>query len=132
MKKILSVGEDAWLLSSRAAVLRMTGASVTNCSASTLEIYSGIEFDLVILCHTLKGEVKYRVTAEIRQRWPRARVVQLFSGYCYATDSLVVDADVASGEPGKLVEQVIELLKIRPLGQTRKAAQSTFGYRRSA
>jgi CheY-like chemotaxis protein len=63
MHTILSVGEDFDLLRTRADVLRRTGANVLCASGgSALKFIGEWEFDLIVLCHTVRQSDARRIT----------------------------------------------------------------------
>lgn len=111
MEKILAVGEDISLLRSRALLLAKTGAAAAFCTTSELPAYiddAGV--GLVVLCHTLKGEQRRRVLRQVEERWPRARVLQVFGRGSDQSLQSGVDGWVPSMEPGQLLELARKLL----------------------
>lgn len=126
MENVLLIGEDSALLDARADALKRTGTTVTCCHAGELDLHPWNEqYDLVILCHTLKSGVERSlIVAEIYRRWPQARVLQVVTGYGRLTAESGMDASIVVGdlgEQGELVEMSLELLgksrgdKWRPL-----------------
>jgi hypothetical protein len=110
MEKILLIGKDFGLLSSRAAVLAKTKAAVTCCypnEVSTL-LGSNANMNLVVLCHSLPADVRAGIIKDIRVKWPQAQVLQVLTDL-YETSGYDVDA-MAESDPPKLIEQVRELL----------------------
>jgi DNA-binding response OmpR family regulator len=109
MEKILLVGEDFQLLSTRAAILSKLSDKVTCCNSSEfLEHIKDRDFALVVLCHSVRAEVGCEVVKETRRRWPKARVLQVALGNDQSL-ACVVDA-VTTTEPKKLWEHVSKLL----------------------
>jgi len=105
------VGENYSLLKTRAAVLAKTGANVVPSSPSELASHVGIEeFDLVVLCHTLREGARKAVIANARRRWPRVRILQIFSRLGEMT-SFADPLDAATPiEPEEVLARATELL----------------------
>ncbi|MDP9050712.1 MAG: hypothetical protein M3O31_08320, partial [Acidobacteriota bacterium] len=79
MSKILLIGNDFGLLSSRSSLLAKTEAEVTCCytnKVSTL-LESNVKIDLVVLCHSVHGRVREVIIETIRAKCPQARILQV-------------------------------------------------------
>ena len=124
MEKILLVGDDFSLLATRVAILTKMGASAVGCDPLELAIHLGNEkFDLVILCHTLKPNVRKSVIEDARRRWPQVRILQLFSRLDeMPAEALPVDA-VASTDPADLIAHIAKLLGRPPRKPPARARQ---------
>jgi hypothetical protein len=111
MEKILLVGDDIALLTSRAAVLASKKLEVVFCAARELATHSeGETFDLIVLCHSLSEDARGASVRTGRKRWPGVRVLQVLK-HAYQTSSVESDADaVTTADPGLLVENVMKLL----------------------
>lgn len=112
MDTILLIGEDIQLLKSRALTLALTGASVTYCISSELDLHKRCEmFDLVILCHTLKSAThRSLITAEIYRRWPDAFVLRLIRGDGDLSSQFYVDTNLSLREPAEFVQSAAAAL----------------------
>ena len=78
-KKILLVGEHLDLSRKRMASLARTGAQVVISDPAELQTHLGLEvFDLVVMCHIMRDEVRCSVTQHARQRWPGVKILQIF------------------------------------------------------
>ena len=111
MKSILVVGEYLPLVETRTAILARTGACVKHCSTRQLGALSADEeFDLIVLCHTVREDARCSIMIAVRQRWPFARIVQVFAGCTCPARSSGVDAYVPATEPARLIQWAAELL----------------------
>jgi hypothetical protein len=78
MSTILLVGNDEFLLQSRAAVLRTTNADTVTIDACELTRHSVTEpVDLVVLCHTLNPAVREALSDCARRQWPGIHLIQV-------------------------------------------------------
>lgn len=124
MLRILSVGDDPDLLSTRAELLRLTGAEVVKCrgrdAAKTLETES---FDLVVLCHTLSEQEARDVVGVVERRGGITKILQTtpFGTVSGSTFRVKVD-DVVSAVPELLVQRAARLLGLQAQS-SRKQAQ---------
>jgi CheY-like chemotaxis protein len=76
MQNILLAGQDSRLLSTRAAVLKKTGANVICCSASeALKLVPLESLDLVVLCHSLIEEEAEMIAEEAHRSPQRPKVL---------------------------------------------------------
>src|SRR5688572_6580104 len=76
---LLSGGHDTLLMATRSEILRQEGYSVvqaTTCTDLVAKFFAG-DFDLVILCHTIREEERRRTTALIRKHSPSTPVLIL-------------------------------------------------------
>jgi CheY-like chemotaxis protein len=123
MSTILLIGEDEFLLQTRAAVLRGTGADIL-CSdvASALSLLDKQVFDLVILCHSIASHVCETMVQIIRQNWPVTRVLQVSAVREWEQGEVIPGVDICSAEPERLIDRTVELLGRRKNG----SVQSTF------
>jgi hypothetical protein len=111
MEKILLVGGNFALLAPRAAVLAKMVSNVTCCNPSEFgQMPVHEEFALVVLCHSLDEEDLLHIAFEVRQRWPRSRLLHIWErkGQPSPVEQRV-DAIVAP-EPRKLAGTVATLL----------------------
>jgi len=120
MENILLVGEDSDLMRTRAAVLSRSGACVACCNTFDLDARPWDEaFDLVVLCHTVKPGVQRSViVADVYRRWPRARVLQVLTGYVPPAGESAADVPLVAagdqGEVGELLELTMAMLGKAP------------------
>lgn len=113
MDRILLIGEESSLLTTRAEILAKTGACVTCCDMNSLNaLLWDRSFDLVILCHTLLGSGVRRscLIADIYRRWPQASVLQVVRGHGDHAAETGLDASLTWREPGELVNSAVKLL----------------------
>ena len=113
MPAILLIGEDEFLLETRAAVLRATGADIARCDVSsalcTLEVRM---FDIVVLCHSIAGHLSETLAGIIQQNWPGTRILRVCA---------VQEWDETAGvytcpcDPQALIGCAIKLLGRRPV-----------------
>ncbi len=129
MTTILAVGQDAGLLSSRAAVLRRSRAEViTTNFRDAVKTLTDQRFDLVILCHTLSSEEMIEVGRTAHRLQSGVRVLRLVSDTLPSQQDSVVDIDdVSRSNPAILVDRVVRLLHLAdvPVGfrQTSSGSQ---------
>jgi CheY-like chemotaxis protein len=111
MSTILSIGEDEFLLETRAAVLRGTGADIL-CSdvASALSLLDKQIFDLVILCHSIPAHVCETLVQIIRKNWPVTRILQVSAVREWEQGEATPGVDISSAEPERLIDRTVELL----------------------
>jgi DNA-binding NtrC family response regulator len=111
MEKILLVGDDVHLLASRAAVLASKKMEVVSCSAREVAAHSeGAKFDLIVLCHSLREDLRSATLKTARQRWPGARMLQILKDpYQMSPVEAGTDA-VTSTDPETLIDNVMKLL----------------------
>jgi hypothetical protein len=97
--RILVVGEDPWLLQSRAILLRYTGAETVSCT--TREVAANSEIggvDVLVMCHTIAPEVRRTFAASSRKRWPGVRVLQMLrADFQYYPPTSHADATALGG-----------------------------------
>jgi len=113
MSSILSVGNDAILTKSRAAVLAtalQASVSVTDPPAALLLLRDHI-FDLVVLCHTVSSDQAAILLQAARNQSPPAKTLivdPLFSGAL--STSRTGERTGPSADPAVLVAQAKKLL----------------------
>ena len=112
MKRILAVGEEFSLLVSRAALLARTDATVTYCNSAEFKTHLARDhFDLVILCYSVAEAAGERIAAEVRSRWPEARLLVITTeNVGYPQSKLRADAFVDHMQPAQLVRAATTLL----------------------
>ncbi|GAC1651127.1 MAG: hypothetical protein NVS9B15_11150 [Acidobacteriaceae bacterium] len=112
MTCILLVCDDEVLLSTRAALLRRTGAEVLPCkSHDALELQQRRTCGLVVLCHSVPEPMFACLAETIHNRWPatiRLYVVPQCDRRLADRDTPV--DDTVSSDPCKLLARVTELL----------------------
>jgi CheY-like chemotaxis protein len=112
MLTLLAVGEDFELLKTRAEVLRKTGANVL-CStgAAALKFIAERNFDLIVLCHSVRQRDAMQITEAVRSSGSKALVLSLVSDKQSEQHQTGGNFDaVASVEPEYLVGRTVELL----------------------
>jgi hypothetical protein len=111
MAAILSIGEDAFLLETRAAVLRRTGAEVVNTNiVSALSYLETRCFDLVILCHSIPIHLCRTLGEIIQLNWPATRLMHLSTLRSWEQSEIQAGVDICAPEPEQLLEHTILLL----------------------
>ena len=125
MLAILLIGEDEFLLETRAAVIRPIGAEMvcTDVSSAISRMEHRV-FDLAILCHSIPDHLRKTLTAVIRQSWPATRIL-LVSPSGNWEDEAVDGIEVCSPNPERLIERTVELLGGRKAASVRTAIRST-------
>jgi len=113
MPAILLIGEDDFLLETRAAVLRATGADIVRSDVSSaLSILEVRLFDIVVLCHSIAGHLSETLAGIIQQNWPGTRILHV----CAVREwEETRGAYACSCEPQVLIACAIELLGRRPV-----------------
>jgi CheY-like chemotaxis protein len=128
VRKILLAGQDPRLLSTRAAVLKKTGAEVVSCNASeALKVVESKTFDLVVLCHSVTAGEAEMIADSSRKHSDKTRVLLVISGARPESlgDAAKFDA-VTLPDPAQLIAQAAELLqglpdhRLRELGNVRQ------------
>jgi DNA-binding response OmpR family regulator len=109
---ILAIGEDADLLGTRADILRKTGANVL-CStgAAALKYIAEWEFDLVVLCHSVRQRDVERITEAAHRQGSKTLVLLMVSDGMREPEFAGIDLDARSFvEPDCLIRSAVELL----------------------
>ena len=128
MPKILLIGNDFWLLATRAALLTKTGVSTVCCNPT--EMQTGLEremFDLVALCHSLSEESARKAVMYVHQRWPEAKIFLVESSVPLLDktfDGVALDGTISS-TPGALLEQMSAVLQALPKDRVHEAASAS-------
>jgi CheY-like chemotaxis protein len=123
MRTILLVGQDSRLLSTRAAVLKKTGAEVFCCGTSEALKFVELEpVDLIVLCHSLFEADAERVVERAQRRSPKPKVMFVVSD----VDQEKQYGDTRSDakilpDPKGLIERAVELLQEWPDGPRKEA-----------
>ena len=117
MAAILLIGEDDFLLQTRAAVLRRTGAESACCDvASALFMLEHQVFDIVLLCHSIPGHLCETISEIIRHNWPGTRLLHISAVRDPERFDPGDGVEVCSPEPERLIERTVELLGRRKAG----------------
>jgi|UPI000478D7F1 DNA-binding NtrC family response regulator len=110
MRSILQIGNDSALRTIRAAVLRLTGASVVAASShEAMSILRREHFDLLIFCHTVSEQEREEISQEARKLHRDVPVLNVlrFSAIPSALNE-------ASADPAYLLAKVNETLQTSP------------------
>lgn len=121
--RILCIDDEELGLSVRKLILESEGFEVSTASdgRSGLELFSTLEFDLVLLDHSMPGMNGGEIAREIRKLRP-ATPILLLSAYVTLPDDHVkmVDAYVTKGESTeKLLATIRRLIAYRKEGGQR-------------
>jgi CheY-like chemotaxis protein len=113
---ILNVGHDASLVSTRALLLRSGGHIVeSTCSVEdAIARIRGGDFDLVILCHSLREEERQRLIRVIRS--DGSSVAVMFVTGSAGEPGGTADRTVLS-DPAGLLREVREVLQTEQAGR---------------
>jgi hypothetical protein len=116
MPTLLLIGEDNLLLHTRAAVLRTLSVQTTAINPLKLSGLPGEpNFDLVILCHSMKARVAAAAASLVRSRWPNALLLRISSAKIWEAPDAPVPADaICYPEPEQLISCTAKLLHIPP------------------
>jgi|SRR5438067_7330617 len=126
MSAILLIGEDAFLLETRAAVLRTTGARIVISDISSALTVMGKQlFDIVILCHSIPLHLCHTLAEIIHQNWPATRLLRVAAVRHWEEMEEVAGVDICSSQPERLIEQTIELLGRRKPSAVKPALPDT-------
>ena len=126
MPAILSIGDDVFLLETRAAVLRTTGAEIVSSDASSaLPYLERRSFDVVIICHSIPTHLCHTLAEIIHQNWPATRLLRLSVGRDWEEAEVLAGTDFCSSQPQQLVEHTIALLGRRGPGTVKPTFRST-------
>ena len=107
MRSILQVGNDAPLLSTRASVLRLTGASVVAASGDeAMDMLRRKHFDLIVFCHTVGLQEREKISLEARKFHVNVRTLNVLRS---SSDSFAPEDTVS--DPKHLLAQVNETLQ---------------------
>lgn len=89
---ILSVGEDASLLSYREQVLRATGAFVRSARPEEArQMIDKFTFSLAIFCHTLPRESAVRLACSVHRHSPTTRLLLLIGNRPRGFEGMLFD-----------------------------------------
>jgi DNA-binding response OmpR family regulator len=126
MSEILLVGNDFRLLTTRAAVLAQTKAKVVCCNAlEVMQVLQDKSFDLVILCHSLTGKQTSEITAIVRQKMPRTKILMIIFDTSEGGPPKGVALDaVISADPRGLVRRTSEILRQQSIQSTEKLPET--------
>ena len=112
---ILAVGQDPTVLSTRCSILRSAGHLVRSSSsiAEAIDLFEDLDFDLVLLCHSIPVEDRDRLTRLIRSTGSRIPIYTVASA---ASDFEAGGADgTVSCRPELLIKQLDAVLRRAPL-----------------
>ena len=111
MSKILLIGNDFSLLTTRAAVLAQTKARLTCCNALEAgQVLQGKSFDLVVLCHSLTRTEAEEIAERTHRILPGAKILMVSSASSQdPPKGIGFDGMVSSG-PAGLIRRASELL----------------------
>jgi CheY-like chemotaxis protein len=114
MLTILAVGQDAELLSTRAAVLRKCNAGVISASPSEASlILKGQPFDLVVMCHTLSTDEMNELSLLARRQGSDVQVLEVLDAVESSWNRQPSAADdIVQSKPEALVAKVTEMLSV--------------------
>jgi len=120
MPAILLIGEDAFLLETRAAVLRRTGAAMVCAEVSSaLPLLETNSFDVAILCHSIPGPVCQTLIDVIRQNWPSTRILLVSPARNWEQTERAEGVELCTPHPEQLIERTIELIGRRTVAAVR-------------
>jgi DNA-binding response OmpR family regulator len=113
---ILLVGQDHRLLTTRAAVLKKTGAEVASCSTSEAQGFvESQSFELVVLCHSVLAGEAEMIADSAHKHSDKTRVLMVISSLSLENLGDVAKFDaVTSPDPGRLIARTTELLRGLP------------------
>ncbi len=108
--RILSIGTDSDLLSTRNLVLRKAGYAVAGATdlPRAIELLRRAWFDIVILCHAIPKNQREEAIGKIRDVQPRASVIALQA--TSETPDAPVDAVIESFNPEHLLQSIADVL----------------------
>ena len=110
---ILCLGEDPDLLGSRAMLLESLGATVKQATsiAKALEQMDGENFDLIVLCHSLKESDAVAICDAFRARKPPPLILKITKSLDSEEEraQFLCDA-IVDTHPATLTDRVRELL----------------------
>ena len=120
MPAILLIGEDEFLLETRAAVLRTTGAEMV-CTdvSSALSRFQKNNYDLALLCHSIPGPVCQTLIDVIRQNWPSTRILLVSAIRNWEQVESGDGVETCTPNPERLIQRTIELLGRRRVSAVR-------------
>lgn len=120
MSAILLIGEDEFLLETRAAVLRPIGAEMvcTNVS-SAMPLLERKPFDVAILCHSIPDHLCQTLTEVIHLNWPSTRVLLVSAVRDWEQEISATGVEMCPPEPERLIERTVELLGRRKAASVR-------------
>lgn len=109
--KILAVGNDEMLLSTRVSILETRWFAKAARPSETLNILQKEPIDIVVLCHSIELSEAGSLVEAIRQRWPGVRILAL-ERVAGAADELSACATaVAANGPSSLLNALERLLE---------------------
>jgi hypothetical protein len=112
MHKILLVGNDPWLLRTRALLLKRTETEVlTTDPYQFAKNAVNQQFELLVVCHSLDDAARRYVSTEAHRLWPRVRVMQVSDDYYGSNSEPYADDIVPSCNPGEFVSHARTLLE---------------------
>jgi hypothetical protein len=120
MQNILLAGQDLRLLSTRAAVLKKTGATVMCCKGSdALRFVESETLDLVVLCHSVDEEEAEFIAEKVRRNPHRPRVLLMISDLNQEKSYRAEKFDgTCLADPADLIAHATELLQESLNGST--------------
>lgn len=132
---ILCLGEDADLLGTRVMLLERLGAEVKRATsvAEALEAVASENFDLIVLCHTLKQGDAVAVCDAIRERKPPPLILKITKSFGFEEEraQLLCDA-VVDSHPATLTDCARELLLKRSVPAKSPRSESRFNDARTS
>lgn len=122
---ILCLGEDPDLLGTRAMLLESLGADVRRATSivEALEKVAGEQFDLIVLCHSLRQSDAVAICDAVRERKPPPLILKITRSFGFEEEraQLLCDA-IVDAHPATLTECVRGLLLRR--SELRKLTRS--------
>jgi CheY-like chemotaxis protein len=110
---ILCVGEDPELLKTRAMLLQRLNAEVkwTTSIREALEYLSNENFDLIVLCHSLKESDTTGISNAVRMRQPPPNVLSISKSFGFNDERAQILCDaIVDSNPASLIDCARALL----------------------
>lgn len=129
LPSILCLGEDPDLLRTRAMVLKRLGAEVKSTTSikEALEYVAGENFNLIVLCHSLKQSDAVAISSATCEQNPPPLILQITKSFDYEEERAQIWCDaVVDTDPASLTDRAKELLLRRSQPAKPPRAESTF------
>ena len=108
--RILSVGDDEDLLSTRLAVLQTRWSAKSTDCAGALKFLQSEAFDLLLLCHSIPEEEAKSLVQAVRKNFPAARILALETSPGSANSLGACATAVTAHGPSSMLDKIAALL----------------------
>jgi DNA-binding NarL/FixJ family response regulator len=115
-RRILAVGHDQMLLSTRVSVLNARWFAKAVSPRETLDALRKESFDLIILCHSIPIRETASLVKTVRKNFPNVRILTLETSAGSASHLNVGATAVTTNGPSQMLDEIEKLLGSNGVG----------------